>query len=58
MCGLPLARLRLCSIAARHEDEWEGGTLARGQRVSLTLRRMAADVHVLSHPAPPPPPPP
>jgi hypothetical protein len=39
------------SIAARAEDEWEGAVLARGHRVSLTLRRMAADVHVLSHPA-------
>jgi hypothetical protein len=40
-----------CSIAARTEDEWQGATLPRGLRVSLTLRRMAHDVHVLTEPA-------
>ena len=39
------------SIAAREADEWEGATLPRGHRVSLTLRRMASDVHVLTEPA-------
>ena len=39
------------SIAARESDEWEGATVPRGHRVSLTLRRMACDVHVLTEPA-------
>ena len=39
------------SIAAREADEWEGATVPRGHRVSLTLRRMACDVHVLTEPA-------
>jgi len=39
------------SIAAREADEWEGATVPRGHRVSLTLRRMASDVHVLTEPA-------
>ena len=40
-----------CRIAARQADEWGGAVRQRGHRVSLTLRRMAADVHVLSHEA-------
>ena len=39
------------SIAAREADEWDGVTIPRGHRVSLTLRRMARDVHVLTEPA-------
>ena len=39
-------------IAARLEDALPCGTrLPRGHRVSVTLRRMASDVHVLSHAA-------
>ena len=44
-------RLCACSIAAREADEWEGAALPRGHRVSLTLRRMTHDVHVLTEPA-------
>lgn len=36
-------------IASRCEDRWEGEVLNRGHRVSLTLRRMLHDVHVLQH---------
>ena len=38
-------------IAARTEDAWGGGARPRGHRVSITLRRMRDDVHVLTEPA-------
>lgn len=50
MCG-PARYEYTHGIAPRTEDVWDGEAHPRGHRVSITLRRMRDDVHMLTEPA-------